>query len=92
MEWNARGDKMNKKVIVFGLIVGIFVEMFYGSFGYAEEISVEESYSISKEIEATEEEKVEANEMFQLSLEESIDYALENSKEMIIQGIELEKA
>ncbi|WP_409229364.1 TolC family protein [Gudongella sp. SC589] len=77
---------MNRKIIIFGLIGTIILTMSNGSLSFAGEMTVEEAQSIVKEMESIK------GEILELTLQGAIDYALENSKQMLIQDIELEKA
>lgn len=87
---------MRKFLIIFAVAMSLLLTPLAGNQAYADEIVVE---PVDGEIngEATGEEEVEENtieedEIVQFSLQEAIDYALENSKEMEIQRIELEKS
>ena len=81
---------MKNNIILFGLMISLALMSISGTAVFAEETAVEESETVSEE--SLSEEEIVEEEVLEFSLQEAIDYALENSKEMVIQRIEMEKS
>ncbi|WP_422486737.1 TolC family protein, partial [Gudongella sp. DL1XJH-153] len=81
---------MKNNTIIFGLIVSLAFISLSDSRVFAEETAVEESEIVSEE--SLSKEEIFEDEVLELSLQEAIDYAIVNSKEMVIQRIEMEKS
>jgi hypothetical protein len=81
---------MKNRIVVFGLLITLSLMSIGGNLVFAEETTVEEAETVSEEL-LSEEEATE-DEVLELSLQEAIDYALENSKDMEIERLELLKA
>ncbi|MCR3955281.1 MAG: TolC family protein [Gudongella sp.] len=81
---------MKNRIVIFVLMISLALMSVSGSVVFAEETAVEDTETVSEE--SLSEEEATEEEVFKLSLQEAIDYALENSKEMVIQRIELEKS
>jgi outer membrane protein TolC len=81
---------MKNRIVIFVLMISLALMSISGSIVFAEETAVEESEIVSEE--SLSEEEVVEDEVLEFNLQEAIDYALENSKEMVIQRIELEKS
>lgn len=81
---------MKNKVFIFGLLISFAILSFGGTMGYSQELVVEELKNSLGNM-AAEGETIEEP-VIELSLQATVEYALENSKELRIQKIELEKA